>query len=429
VTPSKAGYTFTPASQSVTISGANKTGINFTATQTAAAQSMAQAMEEASDGAGGPSRAGEGEVYFSQDAEAEAVAKAGMIEEILPGEAGFSAGSPVAGETFTLEVPDPGATEAEALQTAATPTPGALQNVTTFFYAWDHLGTIRLVSNPDRSVLERHDYEPFGVEMRPILNQTQNTHEFTGHERDQASEYDYMHARYYGGNMGRFMRPDPMDLRTQIASAMNNPQSWNLYAYVRGNPVNFNDPTGLAADQPEKKEGWWSKLWGSVKQGFEKLWDKTFGTSDSTSSDKSNQTKELEKEGVVNEGEAGQTDIGTKANAELKDAAATGATEVTKQVVILAATEGAGKVIEGAAGVAGKITGYTEHGLAQAMGREGVGVAPKAILDAVRDPLKVVPQEGRGTTMFVGRDATVILNKEGKVVTTWANGAAGVRSP
>lgn len=88
-----------------------------------------------------------------------------------------------------------------------------------------------------------------------------------------------------------------------------------------------------------------------------------------------------------------------------------------------------GKVVEGAAGAAGKITGYTEHGLAQAMGREGVGVAPKAILDAVRDPLKVVPQEGRGTTMFVGRDAIVILNKEGKIVTTWPNGAAGVRSP
>jgi hypothetical protein len=31
VTPSRSGYTFTPASQSVTINGANKTGVNFTA--------------------------------------------------------------------------------------------------------------------------------------------------------------------------------------------------------------------------------------------------------------------------------------------------------------------------------------------------------------------------------------------------------------
>jgi RHS repeat-associated protein len=116
--------------------------------------------------------------------------------------------------------------------------------VTTFFYAWDHLGTIRLVSNPDRSVLERHDYEPFGVELRPILNQAQNTHQFTGHERDQGSEYDYMHFRYYGSNMGRFMRPDSFN------GNLLDPQSWNKYSYVNNNPVRFNDPTGHAPASP-----------------------------------------------------------------------------------------------------------------------------------------------------------------------------------
>jgi RHS repeat-associated protein len=165
-----------------------------------------------------------------------------MIEEIHPGEAGFSAGGPLADETFPLEVPDPEETARGLTQTAATPTPGALQNVTTFFYAWDHLGTIRLVSNQDRSVMERHDYEPFGVELRPILNQTQNTHEFTGHERDQSSGYDYMHFRFYGSNLGRFMKPD--DGSDQHPD---NPLSWNLYTYVRGNPVNANDPTGHEA--------------------------------------------------------------------------------------------------------------------------------------------------------------------------------------
>ena len=38
--------------------------------------------------------------------------------------------------------------------------------------------------------------------------------------------------------MGRFLKPDNL-----ITNAYN-PQSWNLYSYVRGNPVNFNDPTG-----------------------------------------------------------------------------------------------------------------------------------------------------------------------------------------
>jgi hypothetical protein len=38
--------------------------------------------------------------------------------------------------------------------------------------------------------------------------------------------------------MGRFLKPD------NIIPNPANPQSWNLYSYVNGNPVNFNDPSG-----------------------------------------------------------------------------------------------------------------------------------------------------------------------------------------
>jgi hypothetical protein len=47
-----------------------------------------------------------------------------------------------------------------------------------------------------------------------------------------------MHFRFYGSNMGRFMKPD------NIMGNLMNPQSWNKYSYVGNNPVNFNDPTG-----------------------------------------------------------------------------------------------------------------------------------------------------------------------------------------
>jgi RHS repeat-associated protein len=227
------------------------------------------------------------------------------------------------------------------------------------YYGTDHLGTVRATLTVNTSGVEQyrtiHDYEPYGQEIVPRDTVSPNTHRYTGHERDVLNpsagsfySLDYMHYRSYAGNMGRFFAPD-----NKTGNPLN-PQNWNLYSYVRGNPVNFNDPTGHAAqqatgDDSTKKKGWWASLWDSFKSGCENLWDKTFGVPDDKSSDKSNQTKELEDQGVINEGEGGQTDVGKKANADLKEAAATGATEVTKQVVIYAATEGVGKVVEGVA--------------------------------------------------------------------------------
>ena len=53
------------------------------------------------------------------------------------------------------------------------------------------------------------------------------------------------HQRYYayqaGAPTGRFRSPDPGGLGTADPS---DPQSWNRYAYVGGDPINFNDPTG-----------------------------------------------------------------------------------------------------------------------------------------------------------------------------------------
>ncbi len=71
-------------------------------------------------------------------------------------------------------------------------------------------------------------------------------------------------------------------------------------------------------------------------------------------------------------------------------------------------------------------TSYTIHGLNQAISRGGSGVATHAILDAVRSPIRVVPQEG-GALMYVGSKATVVLNQAGKVITTWATSGAGLR--
>ncbi|OEU66104.1 MAG: hypothetical protein BA867_08750 [Desulfobacterales bacterium S5133MH16] len=70
--------------------------------------------------------------------------------------------------------------------------------------------------------------------------------------------------------------------------------------------------------------------------------------------------------------------------------------------------------------------GYTRHGLNQAISRDGVGVSTRAILDAVRNPTKIV-KLAKGAVKYVGENATVILNRSGKVITTWARTKLGWR--
>ena len=73
------------------------------------------------------------------------------------------------------------------------------------------------------------------------------------------------------------------------------------------------------------------------------------------------------------------------------------------------------------------IKGYTKHGLNQAIGRDGgKGVVPKAILDTVKNPSKTVKQSG-GRIKYISKKAVVVLNKDGKVITTYAKGSKYIR--
>lgn len=60
-------------------------------------------------------------------------------------------------------------------------------------------------------------------------------------ERDQEMGLDYFGARYYGSALGRWTSPD----QPMIDQESEDPQSWNLYSYVRNNPLRNTDPFGL----------------------------------------------------------------------------------------------------------------------------------------------------------------------------------------
>jgi RHS repeat-associated protein len=118
----------------------------------------------------------------------------------------------------------------------------ALNNVD--YYFADHLGTSRVVTSATGTVLNDSDFYPFGGE-RPVTGPTSgNNYKFTGKERDTESGLDNFGARYNASTMGRFMTPDPPLMDQHIAD----PQSWNLYSYVRNNPLSFVDPDGNAIE-------------------------------------------------------------------------------------------------------------------------------------------------------------------------------------
>src|SRR5207302_2025281 len=63
---------------------------------------------------------------------------------------------------------------------------------------------------------------------------------FTSYGRDSETGNDYAMARFYINRFGRFSCADP------VLGSPADPQSWNRYAYVRNNPVNAIDPSGLS---------------------------------------------------------------------------------------------------------------------------------------------------------------------------------------
>jgi RHS repeat-associated protein len=64
---------------------------------------------------------------------------------------------------------------------------------------------------------------------------------FTGKEHDYESGLDNFGARYNASTVGRFLSPD------LLGGRLADPQTLNRYSYVRNNPLNFVDPTGMDA--------------------------------------------------------------------------------------------------------------------------------------------------------------------------------------
>jgi RHS repeat-associated protein len=122
------------------------------------------------------------------------------------------------------------------------------------FYLNDWLGTRRVQT--DYAGIQEQDCSslPFGDSLSCTQSiQGPTEHHSTGKKRHQESNNDYFGARYYASTAGRFLSPDPSGL---VYADPTNPQSLNLYSYVRNNPSLYIDPDGDFCYQVSADGNW-----------------------------------------------------------------------------------------------------------------------------------------------------------------------------
>jgi RHS repeat-associated protein len=114
----------------------------------------------------------------------------------------------------------------------------AIQGEThTYYYHTDHLGSTRLITDENKTIVTAAGYHPFG---ETSAEEGSEDYLFAGGKRDATGLYSYG-ARYYDPDLGRFITRDP------LKGTIVNPQSLNRYTYCFNNPLKFVDPLGLAA--------------------------------------------------------------------------------------------------------------------------------------------------------------------------------------
>lgn len=105
--------------------------------------------------------------------------------------------------------------------------------------------SIRRIGNQGgEGIKNESDFYPWGGELQFLVNDS-NHYKFTGKERDSESGLDYFGARYYSNGLGRFIRADWSSTPIPVPYAdLGDPQSLNLYSYVRNIPTTHFDLDG-----------------------------------------------------------------------------------------------------------------------------------------------------------------------------------------
>ena len=249
--------------------------------------------------------------------------------------------------------------------------------------------------NSSGTVVVDYTYDAFG-------NQTSETEDsnpfrYAGEYWDSESGLIYLRARYYDSGVGAFASEDPAK------------DGLNWYVYANNNAINFFDPFGLAARYVNSQTSLNMRSGAGTNYGV--IISIPRGAEVNYTGNKTSM--------MIN----GHYWAEVTYNGTTGWVAAT-SPEAAEELKALEASE-RDFVMSVTVMSSGMITGYTKHGLAQAIGRDGgKGVNPQAILDAVKNPQQIIHQAGE-TIKYIGENATVVLNKFGEIVTTWARNSFG----
>jgi len=131
----------------------------------------------------------------------------------------------------------------------------------------DHLTGTGTITSSTPAEIQTLDYFAFGEQrINDKAGAFDEQVEYAGSEYDHNTSLNYMNARYFNGNQGRFISEDPIFLlagsqnfdskwntnwrnipkgdEIALSEYLSNPQNLNSYSYVTNNPLKYIDPTG-----------------------------------------------------------------------------------------------------------------------------------------------------------------------------------------
>jgi len=113
----------------------------------------------------------------------------------------------------------------------------------------NHLGSACLELDDKANVISYEEYYPYGSTAYQAVDKgikaAAKQYRYTGKERDEETGLYYHGARYYAPWLGMWVSCDPSGMVDGL----------NLYVYVRGNPINLYDSSGLEPEDPKEGDG------------------------------------------------------------------------------------------------------------------------------------------------------------------------------